>query len=46
MAVRQRGRALALLLGVGASLGLGGCMGQMGLSSMVTKGNLLSLIHI
>jgi len=40
MAVRQRGRALALLLGMGASLGLGGCMGQMGLSSMVTKGNL------
>ncbi|MGE6262649.1 DUF3332 domain-containing protein [Aeromonas media] len=40
MAVRQKGRALALLLGTVASMGLGGCMGQMGLSSMVTKGNL------
>ena len=40
MAVRQKGRALALLLGTVASMGLSGCMGQMGLSSMVTKGNL------
>jgi hypothetical protein len=31
--------ALSLLLAMG-TLGLGGCMGQMGLSSMVTKGNL------
>ncbi|MFM4909392.1 DUF3332 domain-containing protein [Aeromonas dhakensis] len=40
MATRREGRALALLAGVVASLGLSGCMGQMGLSSMVTKGNL------
>ena len=30
---------MALLVMV-ASMGLGGCMGQMGLSGMVTKGNL------
>ncbi|WP_368162027.1 DUF3332 domain-containing protein [Aeromonas sp. R5-3] len=40
MATRREGRALALLAGVVASVGLSGCMGQMGLSSMVTKGNL------
>ena len=40
MATRREGRALALLVGVVASVGLSGCMGQMGLSSMVTKGNL------
>ena len=40
MAVRHKGKALALLLGTVASMGLSGCMGQMGLSSMVTKGNL------
>ncbi|MBL0559749.1 DUF3332 domain-containing protein [Aeromonas hydrophila] len=40
MATRRKGRALALLAGMVASVGLSGCMGQMGLSSMVTKGNL------
>lgn len=40
MAVGQKGRAAALLLGMVASLGLSGCMGSMGLSAMVTKGNL------
>ena len=40
MAVRQKGRAAALLLGMVASMGLSGCMGQMGLSAMLTKGNL------
>ncbi len=40
MATRREGRALALLAGVVASVGLSCCMGQMGLSSMVTKGNL------
>ncbi|HGK7311439.1 DUF3332 domain-containing protein [Aeromonas hydrophila] len=40
MATRRHGRALALLAGMVASVGLSGCMGQMGLSSMVTKGNL------
>ncbi|MBL0633481.1 DUF3332 domain-containing protein [Aeromonas dhakensis] len=40
MATRREGRPLALLAGVVASVGLSGCMGQMGLSSMVTKGNL------
>ncbi|MDD9308990.1 DUF3332 domain-containing protein [Aeromonas hydrophila] len=40
MATRREGRALALLAGVVASVGLSGCIGQMGLSSMVTKGNL------
>lgn len=39
MALQQKGRAMALLVMV-ASMGLGGCMGQMGLSGMVTKGNL------
>lgn len=39
MATRAKSRALALLAGM-ASMGLSGCMGQMGLSSMVTKGNL------
>ncbi|MGY3901347.1 DUF3332 domain-containing protein [Aeromonas lusitana] len=40
MAVGQKGRAAALLLGLVASLGLSGCMGSMGLSAMLTKGNL------
>lgn len=40
MATRRDGRALALLAGMVASAGLSGCMGQMGLSAMVTKGNL------
>ncbi|MGY3884085.1 DUF3332 domain-containing protein [Aeromonas aquatica] len=40
MAVGQKSRAAALLLGMVASLGLGGCMGQMGISAMLTKGNL------
>lgn len=40
MAVGQKGRAAALLLGMVASVGLGGCMGQMGISAMLTKGNL------
>lgn len=39
MVLKQKGRAMALLVMV-ASMGLGGCMGQMGLSGMVTKGNL------
>ncbi|MFB2866462.1 DUF3332 domain-containing protein [Aeromonas sp. MdU4] len=39
MVLQQKGRAMALLVMV-ASMGLGGCMGQMGLSGMVTKGNL------
>ncbi|MGY3943133.1 DUF3332 domain-containing protein [Aeromonas tecta] len=40
MAVGQKGRAAALLLGMVASVGLSGCMGSMGLSAMLTKGNL------
>ncbi|WP_429151806.1 DUF3332 domain-containing protein [Aeromonas hydrophila] len=40
MATRRKGRALALLAGMVASVGMSGCMGQMGLSAMVTKGNL------
>ncbi|MGY3877652.1 DUF3332 domain-containing protein [Aeromonas enteropelogenes] len=39
MALQRKGRAMALLAVV-ATMGLSGCMGQMGLSSMVTKGNL------
>ena len=39
MVRQQKGRAAALLMMV-ASMGLSGCMGQMGLSGMVTKGNL------
>ncbi|MGL4250736.1 MAG: DUF3332 domain-containing protein [Aeromonas sp.] len=39
MALQQKGRAMALLV-MAASMGVGGCMGQMGLSGMVTKGNL------
>ncbi|BBQ54200.1 DUF3332 domain-containing protein [Aeromonas jandaei] len=39
MVRQQKGRVAALLMMV-ASMGLSGCMGQMGLSGMVTKGNL------
>ncbi|WP_426697966.1 DUF3332 domain-containing protein [Aeromonas hydrophila] len=40
MATKRKGRALALLAGMVASVGMSGCMGQMGLSAIVTKGNL------
>lgn len=40
MALQRTRRASTLLASMVVTIGLSGCMGQMGLSSMVTKGNL------